>query len=82
VYAPTAQVKFNETDADFDDKDEDEDDDLELEDFLMEDDLSAPLGGSIKAAIVARKMSVGKRSHIRIMGKDINSYRPLLGVVA
>jgi hypothetical protein len=81
VYAPTAQVKFNETDADFDDEDEDEDDDLELEDYLMEEDLSAPMGGSIKAAIVARKLSIGKRSHIRIRGTDINSLRPLLGVV-
>ena len=81
VYAPTAQVKFNETEADFDSATEDDDDDQEVDDFLIDDETEAPLNGSIKAAIVARKLSIGKRSHIQILGTDINSYRPLLGVV-
>ena len=81
VYAPTAQVKFNETEADFDSATVDDDDDQEVDDFLIDDETEAPLNGSIKAAIVARKLSIGKRSHIQILGTDINSYRPLLGVV-
>ena len=81
VYAPTAQVKFNETEGDFDEGDADDDDDTEVEDDEMEDDTTPPLEGSLPAAIVARKMSIGKRSHITIHGTDINSLRPLLGVV-
>ena len=81
VYAPSAQVKFNETEGEFDESDEDEDDDTEDEDYEMEDDTTPPLEGSLQAAIVARKMSIGKRSHITLHGTDINSLRPLLGVV-
>ena len=81
VYAPTAQVKFNETEGDFDAGNEDEDDDTEDEDYEMEEDTTPPLEGSLQAAIVARKMSIGKRSHITLHGTDINSLRPLLGVV-
>lgn len=81
VYAPTAQVKFNDTDGEFDSASSDDDDDLEADDYLMEEDTSTAITGSINAAIVARKLSIGKRSTIRILGTDINSYRPLLGVV-
>ncbi|MBC7965044.1 MAG: hypothetical protein H7Z17_03880, partial [Fuerstia sp.] len=81
VYAPSAQVKFNETEGDFDEGDDDDDDDMEDEDYEMEEDTTPPLEGSLQAAIVARKMSIGKRSHITIHGTDINSLRPLLGVV-
>ncbi len=81
VYAPTAQVKFNATDGDFDSASNDADDDLEADDYAMEEDSSPALTGSINAAIVARKLSIGKGSTIRIRGNDINSYRPLLGVV-
>lgn len=81
VYAPSAQVKFNETEGDFDEDEEDADDDTEVEDYQMEDDTTPPQEGSLRAAIVARKMSIGKRSHITLHGTDINSLRPLLGVV-
>lgn len=81
VYAPSAQVKFNETEGEFDDNVEDEDDDTEVEDYDMEDDTTPPLEGSLQAAIVARKLSIGKRTHITLRGTDINSLRPLLAVV-
>lgn len=86
VYAPSAQIKFNETDGEFDDGEfddgaDDEDDDLENEDYDIEEDSTPPLEGSLQAAIVARKMSIGKRTLITLKGTDINSLRPLLGVV-
>ena len=79
VYAPNSEVKFRKSDVDLGSGD---DDDWELEeDVAMEQDSGSSELETISASIVARKLSIDKRTSVTVMGTDIAAYRPLLGVV-
>lgn len=88
IYAPNAEIKFKKIDTDFG-GDDLEDDDPEEE--LMDDETdtidSADDGlpiedyGSINAQLIARVISIDKKSHITIRGTGLNVGRPLLAIV-
>lgn len=80
VYAPMSEVKFRQSNIDFGDYDEDDDWELE-EDVPMEDDYGLSDTSSISAAIVARKLSIDKRTRVILKGADISGLRPLSGIV-
>jgi Flp pilus assembly protein TadG len=84
IYAPNSEVKFKNTDGDLGGADDDkDDDDWDLEDDFaeMEQDGGTADSGTIGASLVARKLVIEKRSHVRILGIGIGAGRPLLGAV-
>ena len=90
IYAPKSEIKFSRSDVDFADTAEDED--YTDEDILDEEDL-ADVGGlddedsrdndllDLGFSIVARRVSVGKKSTVYIRGRDLGIKRPLKGIV-
>ena len=59
-----------------------DDDDWDTEDDEpMEDDFGDGEVNSIGAAIVAGKLTIGNKTSLSILGKDIAAFRRLLGVV-
>ncbi len=79
LYAPNSEVKFKKSDIDVDGG---EDGDWEFEpDEPMAEDADDGEASSISAAIIARKLSIDKKTRLTVKGSDIAAYRPLLGVV-
>lgn len=88
IYAPNAEIKFKKIDADFggDDVEEDVlDEDLPEEDAdetdSADDGLPIEDSGSINAQLIARTISIDKKSHVTIRGTGLNVGRPLLAIV-
>jgi Flp pilus assembly protein TadG len=84
IYAPNAKVKFEDvvlgSGGFSDETDEDWETDPDSSESLADD--SGPVdSSSINAAIVARFLSIDKRSRIIFNGVNINAQRPLTGLV-
>ncbi len=90
IYAPKSEVKFSRADVDFADTNDDEDytdeeipdeediaDEVGLDDEDSRDNDLLDLGFSM----VARRVSVGKKSTVYIRGRDLGIKRPLKGIV-
>jgi Flp pilus assembly protein TadG len=81
IYAPNSEVKFRKSDVAMGGDDDDDDWDLEGEDEGTSDESGEVEMSSIGASIVAAKLSLDQKSHVRLDGADISAKRPLLGIV-
>lgn len=80
IYAPTGEVRFQDTTAVIDDDVEDDSLDDAVDAFLS-DEAAFDTSGGINAQIIAAKVKVQSHSHIEIGGAGIDSRKPLLGIV-
>ena len=88
IYAPNSEVKFKKSNIDIEsgddddwEEEEDDDDDDDDDEAATEEGFDQSEISTISAAIVARKLSLDKKTSVTIMGTDISAYRPFLGVV-
>lgn len=89
IYAPNGEVKFKKTEIElggyesYDEDDDDEEwDDEDWPDEEQEDDEAEAAEHIVYgASVVARKLSIGKRSHVTLLGVNINMQQPLVGLV-
>jgi Flp pilus assembly protein TadG len=90
IYAPKSEVKFSRADVDFADTEEEED--YTIEDILDEEDIANQFSIDdedsrdnelldLGFSMVARRVSVGKKSTVFIRGRDLGIKRPIKGIV-
>lgn len=77
LYAPSGEIKFKEAILDIESPDDEE----EFEETDDDEEFGSPDYGQLGASIVARKVKIDKRSHVRLLGQDINAKKPLLRLV-
>jgi hypothetical protein len=78
LYAPSGEIKFKESILDIESPDDEEE---EFEETDEEEDFGTAEFGQLGASLVAYKVKIDKRSHVRLLGQDINAKKPLLRLV-
>ena len=87
IYAPKSEIKFSKADVEFGDPKDDEDwdsvDPLFDEEDLQDNSVDGAFSSTVEIgmSVIARRVSVGKNSNIKLKGRDIGLTRPLKGLV-